>query len=219
MRVICGIGNPGAQYAMTRHNAGFMIVDMLATRYGLSFEKHKKWQAQVAEWRLPAELGEGRALLLKPQTYVNESGRSLQPCMTFHKVLPAEVLVAVDDIHLPLASLRLRVNGSAGGHNGLKDIEARIGREYPRLRFGIGAPGIDQIGHVLGAFSTDERDDLQAGLSKACDCVERWLAEGPEAAMRFNGPLHPPQPQPKPAKPSATEGDAADNQGDDIPGS
>ncbi len=198
MRVILGIGNPGTNYDQTRHNCGFMVLDALARRHGLQGWS-KRWNAQVCDWRLPAELGGDRAVLLKPQTFVNLSGESAQAALAYYKLLPTELLVVVDDINLPLGHLRLRPDGSAGGHNGLKDIEARIGKVYARLRVGIGSPAHDQVDHVLGRFTDHERDDVTAMIAKAADCVEGWLKEGVAVACRFNGPSRPPVPvAPKP---------------------
>lgn len=190
MRVILGIGNPGPEYLRTRHNCGFMVVDELARRHRLDGWS-KRWGALVCEWRLPEALGGERAVLVKPQTYVNLSGESAQGVLAFHKVPPADLLVVVDDINLPLGHLRLRPDGSAGGHNGLKDIEARIGKSYPRLRLGIGRPVHDQIDHVLTAFSDTEQPDVQAMIGKGADCVEGWLRDGLTVACRFNGPARP----------------------------
>jgi PTH1 family peptidyl-tRNA hydrolase len=205
MRVILGIGNPGKEYEGTRHNIGFMILDELARRAGAAFSRQKKWDCDLADWQLPASLGGDRALLLKPKTYVNRSGQTAQAALAFHKLEPAKLLVVVDDLNLPLGTLRLRGEGSSGGHNGLKDIEARLGKAYPRLRIGIGAPGGDQIGHVLGRFAPDEREDVALAISRAADCCERWLGEGLAAAMGCNGPLHPPAPKPKPPPPPPAE--------------
>jgi PTH1 family peptidyl-tRNA hydrolase len=198
MRVVLGIGNPGKEYEGTRHNVGFQVVDELARRHGLG-SWAKKWQADVCEWRR----GDERALLLKPRTYVNLSGESAQAVLAFHKLAPADLLVVVDDINLPVGTLRLRADGSAGGHNGLKDIEARLGQAYGRLRLGVGAPpaGADQVGHVLGGFAPAERDDAQAMIGKAADCVESWLRDGFAVACAYNGPLRPPPPKPRPARP------------------
>lgn len=201
MHIVVGIGNPGAEYQGTRHNCGFLVCDELARRHACAFEREKRFQAQAALWGG----GDGRVLLLKPQTYVNLSGASVQAAMAFHKVAPAEVLVVVDDLNLPLGTLRLRENGSAGGHNGLKDIEARIGQAYPRLRVGIGAPQGASIPHVLGRFALEEQADVTAMLAKAADCVEAWISAGMAAANRFNGPLHPPPPRPKPTPPTPPE--------------
>lgn len=201
MRVILGIGNPGSQYERTRHNAGFLALDELARRHRLDGWS-KRWQALVCDWRVPEVLGGDRALLLKPQTFVNLSGESAQAVLAFHKLQPQDLLVVVDDINLPLGTLRLRPDGSAGGHNGLKDVEARIGKNYPRLRLGIGKPANDQIDHVLGAFTNAEQDDLAAMLTKAVDCIEGWVKEGVTVACRFNGPARPVVPPPV-APPSA----------------
>jgi PTH1 family peptidyl-tRNA hydrolase len=206
MRAILGIGNPGANYADTRHNCGFMVLDALARRHRLG-PWSRRWNAQVCDWRLPPGLDSGgsdRALLLKPQTYVNLSGESAQAALAFHKLAPSDLLVVVDDINLPLGHLRLRAEGSAGGHNGLKDIEARIGKAYPRLRVGIGGPTHDQVDHVLGRFADSEREDVDVMLAKAVECIEGWLAEGVAVACRFNGPSRPPPPKaPAPPRPPA----------------
>jgi PTH1 family peptidyl-tRNA hydrolase len=197
VRIVLGIGNPGGTYAGTRHNCGFLVIDELARRAAIT-SWHQRFHGEAATWHSP----QGPVLLLKPGTYVNASGEAAQAAMAFHKVAPAELLVAVDDIHLPLGSLRLRETGSAGGHNGLKDIEARIGPAYPRLRLGIGSPagtGQQQIDHVLGRFTESELPDVQAMVAKACDAIGAWLAHGCAAAARFNGPLRPPPPPPRPA--------------------
>ncbi len=190
MRVVLGIGNPGPNYDQTRHNCGFMVMDALARRHRLEGWS-KRWNAKVCDWRLPESLGAERALLLKPQTFVNLSGESAQAALAFHKLAPADLLVVVDDINLPLGHLRLRAEGTAGGHNGLKDIEARIGKAYPRLRVGIGSPAQDQIDHVLGRFTAAEQNEVAVMINAAADCVEAWLKEGVTVACRFNGPTQP----------------------------
>jgi PTH1 family peptidyl-tRNA hydrolase len=202
MRIVLGIGNPGREYERTRHNIGFLVVDELARRHAPGAWQ-SRWKSDVADWRLPAGFGAERALLIKPRTYVNLSGEAAQAALAFHKLPPSELLVVVDDINLPLGTLRLRDAGSAGGHNGLRDIEARLGQAYPRLRLGVGAPrpGADQIGHVLGGFAPDEQADAEAMVRKAADCVEAWLREGVTVACAYNGPLRPPPPKPKPAAP------------------
>jgi len=198
MKVVLGIGNPGTEYERTRHNVGFLVIDELARRHTLTGWT-KKWQADVCEWRR----GDDRVLLVKPRTFVNLSGESAQAVLAFHKLLPADLLVVVDDINLPVGTLRLRADGSAGGHNGLKDIETRIGQAYGRLRLGVGAPtsGAEQIGHVLGEFAPSERDDAKAMIGKATDCVESWLNDGFTVACVYNGPLRSPPPRPKPPRP------------------
>lgn len=198
MRIILGIGNIGGQYAGTRHNVGFDVIDELERRHG-PLPWSRRHEAQVAPWRSP----HGLVLLVKPETYVNGSGAVAQALLAYHHVAPADLLVIVDDLHLALGTLRLRPDGSAGGHNGLRDIESRIGTAYPRLRVGIGAPaagGDAQIAHVLGRWSEPERNDVALMLRKAADCAELWLAAGVDAASRHNGPLRPPPPKPKPVR-------------------
>lgn len=197
MRAILGIGNPGAQYDGTRHNLGFAVCDLLAARLAAG-RWLRRWNAEVAEAAGPA----GKALLMKPLTYVNGSGESAQSLLAFHKLAPGELLVVVDDLNLALGDIRVRAEGSAGGHNGLKDIEARIGRAYPRLRLGMGPlpPGADQVGFVLGRFAPEQRADAEALVAKAADACQAWLEGGVDAAMRFNGPLRPPPPRPKTAR-------------------
>lgn len=198
VRIILGIGNVGERYAGTRHNVGFDVVDELDRRHG-PLPWSRRHEAGIAAWRSP----HGQVLLVKPETYVNGSGAVAQALLAHHRAAPADLLVVVDDLNLPLGTLRLRPDGSAGGHNGLRDIESRIGTAYPRLRVGIGAsPGAGdaQIGHVLGRWGEAERADVALMLRKAADCAETWLAEGIAAAARSNGPLHPPPPKPRPVR-------------------
>ncbi len=200
VRIVLGIGNVGSEYVGTRHNVGFDVVDRLAGRHGVD-QWSRKHHARIATWR-PAS---GPVLLVKPETYVNGSGEAVQALMAFHQIVPADLLVVVDDLNLARGTLRLRAQGSAGGHNGLRDIESRIGTAYPRLRVGIGAPpgaGDGQIRYVLGRWTGDEQTDVRDMLDKAADCVERWLIEGVTAACSFNGPLRPPPPKPRPIAPS-----------------
>lgn len=211
MRVILGIGNPGAEYDGTRHNAGFVAVDGFARRHGI-VGWSRRWEAQVAEWLAPAELGGGKVLLIKPQTYVNLSGGPAQAALAFYKLVPTALLVVVDDLNLPLGQLRLRGEGSAGGHNGLKDIEARIGKGYPRLRLGIGPlpPDADQVGWVLGRYAPDERAAAEAMTARAVDAIAGWLREGVTIACTVNRPRSADQP---PAKPSVVKGSAPTDPG------
>jgi PTH1 family peptidyl-tRNA hydrolase len=205
MRLVIGIGNPGAAYANTRHNLGFLVLDELARRHQLA-SWSKRWGSQVADW--PLAPGGGTVALIKPQTFVNGSGEAVQAAAAFYKLPLAELLVVVDDINLALGTLRLRASGSAGGHNGLRDIEARLGPGYPRLRLGIGQPAQGasaQIGHVLGRFAADEQEPLRAMIARAADCVESWCAGGLEGAARFNGAGAPaPAPRPAPAPGAGT---------------
>jgi len=199
MPVILGIGNIGAEYVGTRHNVGFAVIELLAQRAGVA-SWARKWQSDVSDWRRDAD----RVLLVKPRTYVNHSGEAAHAILAFHKLAVTDLLVIVDDINLPVGTLRARPEGSAGGHNGLRDIEARLGKTYPRLRLGVGAPNADadQIAHVLSGFHPDERDDAQAMIVKAADAAQAWLDKGMEGLLGFNGPLRPPPPRPKPPRPA-----------------
>jgi PTH1 family peptidyl-tRNA hydrolase len=199
VRCIIGIGNPGREYEGTRHNLGFAVVDELARRLAAPAWS-SKWSAHVAECTAPERLGGGKALLVKPQTYVNRSGETAQAILAFYKLPVSDLLVVVDDLNLPLGHLRLRSDGSAGGHNGLRNIESLIGNHYARLRLGMGPlpPGADQVGFVLARFAPEQRAEGEAMIAKAADCAEAWLREGVVVACRFNGPLVRPEPPPKP---------------------
>jgi PTH1 family peptidyl-tRNA hydrolase len=189
MRIILGIGNPGAEYDGSRHNLGFAVVDELARRHAPEGWT-SKWKSLAAQWRPSAEWGVDRVLLLKPQTFVNLSGEAALSAMSFHQLTPLDLLVVVDDLTLPLGTLRLRADGSAGGHNGLRDIEARIGKAYPRLRLGMGPmpPGANQVGFVLSRFAPEQRATAEDMVRRAADCAEGWVREGVAVACRFNGP-------------------------------
>ncbi|MGB6221685.1 aminoacyl-tRNA hydrolase [Haloferula sp.] len=180
--LIVGLGNPGRQYENTRHNVGFMVLDRLAAAAGASFESRPKWQAHAA--RLP-----DGTLLLKPQTFMNLSGRSVRQVAAFHKWPPEQVLVVYDDSALPLGRLRFREKGSAGGHNGIKSLIEHFGGDaFPRLKVGIGEarPG-EMTGHVLGTFREDERDEVENTLASAVEAVQLALSQGfAPAANTYN---------------------------------
>lgn len=181
MRALLGIGNPGREYAGTRHNLGFEVLDRLAARHGLG-PWVRRWEALACEW--PAAPG-GRVLLLKPQTYVNLSGTVAQAWSAFFKQGPEALLVVVDDCSLALGTLRFRSRGSAGGHNGLKDIESRIGQGYPRLRLGIGLPppGMPQEAFVLARFAAGELAQVELMLTRAVEACATWLADGDQGLL------------------------------------
>ncbi len=193
MKLIVGLGNPGSQYERTRHNAGFMAVDLLAQKYGAA-----NFRVGYESFLADVMLGTEKALLLKPQTYMNLSGRAVASVMSFYKLGLADVLVIVDDIALPVGTIRLRASGSAGGHNGLKDIEVALGnlaatvgkkgQDYHRLRIGIDAPGrVPQKDYVLTAFAPDQKKLLQESLEDAVEAAVVWCREGIAKAMnRFN---------------------------------
>lgn len=178
--LIVGLGNPGAEYEGTRHNAGFMALDLFAARRGVTFRVDRLGAVAEASFR-------GKQLiLLKPSTYMNNSGRAVAYWLTQGKIPVEQLLVMVDDLALPLGSLRLRLQGSDGGHNGLKDIAAQVGtQQYARLRLGIGhefARG-KQVDFVLDPFSAEERPLLDESLAHACDAVEMALSMGFQRAM------------------------------------
>jgi PTH1 family peptidyl-tRNA hydrolase len=185
LRIIVGLGNPGGEYSRTRHNAGFMAVDVLAGRQRLDWALERKFNALLAPW------AGGAALLCKPQTFMNASGESVAPLAFYHRVEPARCLVVVDDADLPLGELRLRPHGGTGGHHGLESVERHLGTpNFPRLRIGIGRRNGEReiTGHVLGRFSTTESEWLQRVLARAADQIECWASAGIEQAMnRFNG--------------------------------
>ena len=187
MKVICGLGNPGDRYRLTRHNVGFRVVDLLADRWGLTGEGRVRDGAAVLEAR-PAGVGE-RVLLVKPMRYMNASGGPLRAALRQTDAEPADdLLVVADDIDLPLGRIRLRRAGSAGGHNGLRDIIAVLGTDaFARLRVGVGRSGT-AAGHVLATFRPDERDLATEMVALGADAAERWLRQGIEVAMNaFNG--------------------------------
>ena len=186
LQLIVGLGNPGPEYANTRHNCGFMVVDRLAQRWGIPLALEKRFQGSYGEG---FALG-GKRRLLKPETYMNRSGQSVRAVLDWYKLDPASVLVVYDDMDLPLGRLRLRGSGSAGGHNGMKSIIQHLGSEaFPRLRLGVGKPkgNQDVVGYVLGGFAPAEQAVLDQVLSAAVEAVECCLREGLMAAMnRFN---------------------------------
>ncbi|KAB2662380.1 MAG: aminoacyl-tRNA hydrolase [Verrucomicrobia bacterium] len=188
LSLIVGLGNPGSEYQDTRHNAGFMLADALAKSWGAGWRLERKFFAMVAE----ATVGGRRVLLCKPQTYMNASGEAVGPLVRFHRVEPDRVLVLVDDADLTLGVVRLRPEGSPGGHHGLESVEQHLGtRGYPRLKLGIARPmqGVRDItGHVLGRFAADEREVWQRVLERAGRQSETWLADGISRAMSlYNG--------------------------------
>lgn len=187
-----GLGNPGNRYEGTRHNVGFMALEALAAAAGCSFRAQPRLQALLAD----VGSGEERLRLLLPQTFMNESGRSIRAALDWFGFDPAALLVVVDDMDLPLGRLRLRASGSAGGHNGLRSTISHLGtQDFARLRIGIGAPADNPaerkartIGHVLGRFSPSEQPLLQAVLSEVQSGIGLIQRQGIErAANRLNG--------------------------------
>lgn len=186
--VVVGLGNPGPKYARTRHNAGFLVVDLLAERMRGSFKVHKAsgGRAEVVEGRLVGL----PVVLAKPLSYMNESGGPINSIARFYKVAPAQVIVVHDELDLPYGGLRLKRGGGDGGHNGLKSTTSALGsKEYLRVRFGIGRPPgrQDPADYVLREFVPAERKELDFFLDRCADAVEALLSDGLEAAQNtFN---------------------------------
>ncbi len=181
-KLIVGLGNPGKEYERTRHNVGFAVVDEFARRHALTINK-REHQALSGEGRVE----EMRVFLLKPQTYMNLSGQSVASFLR-QKPLPlADIIVVTDDIALPLGKLRLRAEGSAGGHNGLKSLIQHLhGQNFPRLRFGVGAPrdASVQVDFVLGQFNRREQGEVDEAVEQAVAALETWAGAGMEQAMQ-----------------------------------
>lgn len=184
-RLIVGLGNPGETYRDTRHNIGFMVLDEIAKRMGAAFREEKRWSGLVAKFT--------GGYLLKPLTFMNDSGRAVQSVGHFYKASPEQTLVVYDDVDLPLGRLRFRTSGSAAGHNGIRSLIASLGSdEFPRLKVGIapadGRPaGERMVGHVLGKFRAEEQPALQTVIQRAADAVLSAVDSGLEAAMNvFN---------------------------------
>jgi PTH1 family peptidyl-tRNA hydrolase len=187
MKLIIGLGNPGNEYERTRHNAGFMAVDRLAQRNAMGGDAGRsRFHSLVLEGHVAGE----RCVLMKPMTFMNRSGLSAGEAVNFYKLDGAtDVMVLVDDVALPLGRIRLRGDGGAGGHNGLKDIERALGSNvYPRMRIGIDPPGrVPQVDYVLQRFSESQLRELDPALDAVADAVECWIKEGIDKAMtRFN---------------------------------
>jgi len=177
-KIVVGLGNPGKEYEQTRHNAGFMVVDELASRYGLSSWKTKDSARQIYD-------SQRRVVLIEPTSFMNLSGAPVRLISSWYRTPPEAVLVVVDDMDLPFGSLRMRPFGGHGGHNGLRSIIATIGDRFPRLRIGVGRPEFESVDHVLSAFNAQERMVLPRIIGAAADGVQRWLDEGLDAAMQF----------------------------------
>jgi PTH1 family peptidyl-tRNA hydrolase len=195
LKAIFGLGNPGPRYAGTRHNVGFAVIDELARRAATAFESAPA-DALVAKWRRGAgapgldNVGGDVVLLVKPLTFMNESGQAVGELARYFKIEIPDLLIVVDEVQLPLGKLRARARGSAGGHNGLKSIIAHLGDEFPRLRVGVGR-GDDRRGladHVLSRFESDEREEAGRMTSRAADAAEMFIASGIAAVMNtYNG--------------------------------
>jgi PTH1 family peptidyl-tRNA hydrolase len=186
MKLIVGLGNPGPHYDQTRHNVGFVVLDRLARRFVPGAIARSKFQGATVD----AAIGDEKVVLLKPLTYMNRSGQSVSDAVNFFKVNPSlDLLVIVDDVALPCGTIRLRADGSAGGHNGLIDIEQKLGANvYARLRIGIDPPGqIPQKDYVLGRFREDQVPLIENAIEDAIEATVIWCGKGiTEAMNRFN---------------------------------
>ena len=186
LRLVVGLGNPGTKYEGTRHNIGFMALERMASREGFSFRQQSKLHGLAAEHGI----GESRLRLLMPQTYMNDSGRSIRAALDWFGFTPEQLLVLVDDMDIPLGRLRLRAQGSAGGHNGLRSTIQHLGTQaFPRLRIGIGAPADNPaerrartVSHVLGPFSRAEQSGVDAVLDGVLEAIQRIQRQGLDRA-------------------------------------
>lgn len=185
MYLVAGLGNPGAKYTNTRHNAGFSSIDALADRFHIDVSE-KKHKALCGRGAIEGQ----KVVLLKPQTFMNLSGESLRAAMDYYKLTPEEIIVIYDDVSLDPGQLRIRLKGSAGGHNGIKSIIAHLGtQEFPRIKVGVGAkpPRMDLADYVLGHFSKEEQETMEEAGREAAAAVVMMLTDGPERAMNhFN---------------------------------
>ena len=181
LKLTIGLGNPGEEYARSRHNAGFAFVDELARRYGGAFHFESRHQGELARIKIDAT----ELWLLKPMTFMNRSGGAAQSVAAFFKTPVSEVLVAYDDLDLPAGVARLREGGGAGGHNGMRDVIAQLGAEFWRLRLGIGHPGERDkvLGYVLSRPAAEEDAQIRQSITDAADSMPLLLAQGPQQAM------------------------------------
>ena len=194
LKLIAGLGNPGPEYARTRHNAGFWLVDELARRHGGNFRFEGKHQAELARVRI----GGDEVWLVKPMTFMNRSGGPVSSVLGFYKVAPAQMLVAHDEIDLPSGTVRLKEAGGHGGHNGLRDIIAAQGDAFWRLRIGVGHPGVKHqvVDFVLTHAGKDEQRTIDDTIVAGADAVEEMLRNGAQIAMnKLHARAKPPAPK------------------------
>lgn len=182
--LIVFLGNPGPRYEFTRHNAGFMAAEAMAKEKNLSINK-LRFKALTA----PCLIGDQSVLLMKPQTFMNLSGEAVRQAADFYKIAPEHIIVVSDEISLPIGKLRIRTKGSAGGHNGLKNIIAQLGtQDFPRIRIGVGAPphpDYDMADWVLSSFKNQDAEDMKAAASRAAQAAQCYITQGPGRAMNL----------------------------------
>lgn len=191
MKIVVGLGNPGAQYADTPHSVGFETVDRIAAAAGVAWEEKRSFRCLMARCVLAGQ----QTLLVKPQTFMNLSGESVAPVVRYHNATPADLVVVQDDIDLPVGRLRIRTDGSHGGHNGVRSIIERLGSSaFARVKIGVGKDRDDVVGHVLGKFDPATRRTMDCVVAAAADAVAAVLKDGPDRAMNaFNGWAPPPE--------------------------
>ncbi len=182
LHAIVGLGNPGPEYALTRHNTGFWFADLAARRYGGSFRVESKFFGEMAR----VKIGGADVLLLKPATFMNRSGQAVAAMANFYKLTPGQLLIAHDELDMPAGAMRLKLGGGHGGHNGLRDIHKSQGEAYRRLRIGIGHPGDKNLvlNYVLGRANKADEDAILSGLERSLDAVETWFKQSWDKAVQ-----------------------------------
>ena len=185
MKIVVGLGNPGAQYANTPHSVGFEAVDAIAAEIGATWEEKRQFKCLMAKGTFAGQA----VMLVKPQTYMNLSGESVAPLVKYSNAKPADLLVIQDDIDLPVGRIRVRKNGSCGGHNGIRNIIERLGTsEFARLKLGVGKDKSNVVAHVLGKFDPTSRAVMNQVVAASVDAAAAILQNGPDKAMNvYNG--------------------------------
>lgn len=185
MKIVAGLGNPGAQYANTPHSVGFETVDAIAAAIGATWEEKRQFKCLWAKGSFAGQ----PVILIKPQTFMNLSGESVAPVVKYHNATPADLLVIQDDIDLPVGRMRVRKSGSCGGHNGIRNIIERLGtQDFARLKLGVGKDKSDVIAHVLGKFDPATRQVMDKVVAEAVKAAAQILTDGPDRAMNaYNG--------------------------------
>lgn len=184
MFLIAGLGNPGKEYAHTRHNVGFDVLDLISGKYNIDINR-LKFKGEYGEGNIASE----KVIILKPLTFMNLSGESISEAVNFYKIPKQNIIIIYDDISLQVGRMRIRDSGSAGGHNGIKSIIANLGSDvFTRIKVGVGAPEKELVSHVLGKFNREDRVKIEKAFAAAADAAECIIKEGSKAAMnKFNG--------------------------------